>query len=58
MQNAELRLSGYETMFTLIKDMFVDCNEVIEAKEIEDSYCPGSYDLSIQGEKIRWYFSA
>lgn len=43
---------GYETMFTLIKDMFVDCNEVIEAKEIEDSYCPGSYDLSIQGKKF------
>lgn len=32
--------------------MFVDCNEVIEAKEIEDSYCPGSYDLSIQGKKF------
>ncbi|MBC2261247.1 lipoyl-[GcvH]:protein N-lipoyltransferase [Listeria sp. FSL L7-0091] len=43
---------GYETMFTLIKDMFVDCNEVIEAKEIVNSYCPGSYDLSIQGQKF------
>ncbi|CAK21934.1 lipoyl-[GcvH]:protein N-lipoyltransferase [Listeria welshimeri] len=43
---------GYETMFTLIKDMFVDCKEVIEAKEIVNSYCPGSYDLSIQGLKF------
>ncbi|MBC1580546.1 lipoyl-[GcvH]:protein N-lipoyltransferase [Listeria seeligeri] len=43
---------GYETMFTLIKDMFVDCNEVIKAKEIVHSYCPGSYDLSIQGQKF------
>lgn len=43
---------GYETMFTLIKDMFVDCKEVIEAKEIVHSYCPGSYDLSIQGQKF------
>lgn len=43
---------GYETMFTLVKDMFVDCNEVINAKEIVRSYCPGSYDLSIQGQKF------
>lgn len=48
---------GYETMFTLIKDMFVDCNEVIEAKEIEDSYCPGSYDLSIQGKNSLVFLS-
>lgn len=38
---------GYEMMFMFIKDMFVDCNEVIEVKEIEDFYCFGSYDFSI-----------
>ncbi|WP_305068099.1 biotin/lipoate A/B protein ligase family protein [Listeria sp. PSOL-1] len=43
---------GYETMYTFIKDMFSDYSEVIEAKEIEYSYCPGSYDLSISGKKF------
>ncbi|MBC1521894.1 lipoate--protein ligase family protein [Listeria aquatica] len=43
---------GYETMFTLIKDMFADFDQVIEAREIERSYCPGSYDLSIEGRKF------
>lgn len=44
--------SGYETMFELIKLMFADFNRVIEAKEIVGSYCPGSYDLSIDGKKF------
>lgn len=43
---------GYETMFMLIKDMFADFGQVIEAREIEHSYCPGSYDLSIDGRKF------
>lgn len=43
---------GYETMVTLIRDMFREYNQTIEAKEIVGSYCPGSYDLSISGKKF------
>ncbi len=43
---------GYDTMLTLIQDMFADFNQVIKAYEIENSYCPGSYDLSIDGKKF------
>lgn len=44
--------SGYETMFELIKYMFRDYGKLIEAREIVGSYCPGSYDLSIDGKKF------
>lgn len=44
--------AGYELMYTLIKEMFKDFDAVIEAREIEHSYCPGSYDLSIDGRKF------
>ncbi|MDR4316892.1 biotin/lipoate A/B protein ligase family protein [Niallia circulans] len=44
--------SGYDTMFELIKYMFRDYGKTIEAKEIVGSYCPGSYDLSIDGKKF------
>ncbi|MFB6466283.1 biotin/lipoate A/B protein ligase family protein [Cytobacillus sp. Hz8] len=43
---------GYEAMFQLIKEMFADFHQEIEAREIEGSYCPGSYDLSIDGKKF------
>lgn len=43
---------GYEAMFILIKKMFADFNALIEAREIHESYCPGSYDLSIAGKKF------
>ncbi|WP_147535031.1 lipoate--protein ligase family protein [Bacillus marasmi] len=46
---------GYEAMFLLIKQMFADFSEAgheIEAYEIAESYCPGSYDLSIAGKKF------
>ncbi|MDP4084204.1 MAG: lipoate--protein ligase family protein [Bacillota bacterium] len=43
---------GYEAMWELIKNMFADFHEQIEAKEIIGSYCPGSYDLSISGKKF------
>lgn len=43
---------GYEAMFALVKEMFTDYSAVIEAKEIKHSYCPGSFDLSIAGEKF------
>lgn len=43
---------GYDAMFDLIKAMFASHTTDIEAKEIVGSYCPGSYDLSIDGQKF------
>lgn len=44
--------AGYEKMFHLIKQMFADFSADIQAYEIVGSYCPGSYDLSIDGKKF------
>ncbi|MGP7816996.1 lipoate--protein ligase family protein [Niallia sp. 01092] len=44
--------SGYDVMWELIKRMFANFQRDIEAKEIKGSYCPGSYDLSIDGKKF------
>ncbi|WLR50763.1 biotin/lipoate A/B protein ligase family protein [Bacillus tianshenii] len=44
--------SGYEAMYHLIQDMLQDYSVEIVAKEIVGSYCPGSYDLSIDGKKF------
>lgn len=41
---------GYELMLGLVRDV-LDGAEV-EAYEIHGSYCPGSYDLSIDGKKF------
>ncbi len=43
---------GYDAMLDLIKDMLKDYGAIIEAREIVGSYCPGSYDLSINGKKF------
>ncbi|MFX3622994.1 MAG: biotin/lipoate A/B protein ligase family protein [Ectobacillus sp.] len=43
---------GYDAMWELIKQMLKDYNVNIEAKEIAGSYCPGSYDLSINNKKF------
>lgn len=43
---------GYEVMVELIKQLFPEAAERIEAYEIVGSYCPGSYDLSINGKKF------
>jgi octanoyl-[GcvH]:protein N-octanoyltransferase len=43
---------GYEAMWQLIKAMFSSYGKAIEAREIVGSYCPGSYDLSIDGKKF------
>ncbi|WP_409254398.1 biotin/lipoate A/B protein ligase family protein [Bacillus sp. SCS-153A] len=43
---------GYDAMLQLIKEMFKDFPVNIEAREITNSYCPGSYDLSINGKKF------
>ncbi|RXJ02745.1 lipoate--protein ligase family protein [Anaerobacillus alkaliphilus] len=44
--------SGYDAMYELIQKMFQDKTQNIEAREIVGSYCPGSYDLSIDGKKF------
>jgi octanoyl-[GcvH]:protein N-octanoyltransferase len=43
---------GYDTMWLLIQRMFAEFDVQIEAREIVGSYCPGSYDLSINGKKF------
>ena len=43
---------GYDAMWALIQSMFADFPQTIDAGEIVGSYCPGSYDLSINGKKF------
>ncbi|WP_042351124.1 lipoate--protein ligase family protein [Bacillus massiliigorillae] len=43
---------GYDAMVELIRYMFRAYDVEIEAREIVGSYCPGSYDLSINGKKF------
>ncbi|MCM2676010.1 lipoate--protein ligase family protein [Alkalicoccobacillus plakortidis] len=44
--------AGYDLMVELIRTMFPSHKDQIEAREIVGSYCPGSYDLSINGRKF------
>lgn len=43
---------GYDVMVALIKGLLPEVADRIEAYEIVGSYCPGSYDLSIDGKKF------
>ncbi|WP_226581513.1 biotin/lipoate A/B protein ligase family protein [Halobacillus litoralis] len=43
---------GYEAMVSFIQYLFSDFTDQIEAYEITQSYCPGTYDLSINGKKF------
>lgn len=43
---------SYEAMVSFIQYMFRDLTDEIEAYEIVGSYCPGDYDLSINGKKF------
>ncbi|MFE3574229.1 biotin/lipoate A/B protein ligase family protein [Lysinibacillus sp. NPDC059133] len=43
---------GYDVMVALVKSLFPEVADQIEAYEIVGSYCPGSYDLSIKGKKF------
>lgn len=43
---------GYEAMYQFVQLMFEDLTDEIKAGEIVGSYCPGSYDLSIEGKKF------
>lgn len=44
--------AGYEIMYKLVEHMFADVTNDIKAFEIIGSYCPGDYDLSINGIKF------
>ncbi|MFJ8066001.1 biotin/lipoate A/B protein ligase family protein [Psychrobacillus sp. NPDC096426] len=44
--------AGYDVMFAFIQLLFPEAEGKIEAYEIVGSYCPGSYDLSIDGKKF------
>ncbi|RWZ58928.1 lipoate--protein ligase family protein [Halobacillus fulvus] len=43
---------GYDAMVSFIEFLFEDVTDGIEAYEITRSYCPGTYDLSIDGKKF------
>lgn len=43
---------GYEKMLALTRQAFPVYADKIKAYEIKDSYCPGTYDLSIDGKKF------
>lgn len=43
---------AYTLMWNWIKCAFEDSEHIIEAFEISDSYCPGTFDLSINGKKF------
>ncbi|MCP3027525.1 lipoate--protein ligase family protein [Halobacillus sp. A5] len=43
---------GYDAMVEFIRHLFADLTSNIEAYEITQSYCPGTYDLSIGGKKF------
>ncbi|GIO19060.1 octanoyl-[GcvH]:protein N-octanoyltransferase [Oceanobacillus oncorhynchi subsp. incaldanensis] len=42
----------YEAMVQFVQAMFADLTDAMEAYEIVGSYCPGDYDLSINGKKF------
>ncbi|WP_186575890.1 lipoate--protein ligase family protein [Aquibacillus kalidii] len=43
---------GYDAMVQFIKHIFNDLTDSIDAFEVVGSYCPGDYDLSINGKKF------
>ncbi len=43
---------GYETMLEFVRLLFPEVGDKIKAYEIVGSYCPGTYDLSIEGRKF------
>lgn len=52
-QNTAIDIStGYEVMLAFVRMLFPEAGDRIEAYEIIGSYCPGSFDLSIDGRKF------
>lgn len=53
LENKKLSIDeAYTYMLHWIKQAFGDVAHVIDAFEITDSYCPGTFDLSINGKKF------
>lgn len=44
--------TGYDIMVEFVRYLFPQIADRIEAYEIVGSYCPGSYDLSVDGKKF------
>ena len=44
--------AGYNLMTEFIKEIFPEVSSKIQAVEISNSYCPGDFDLSIDGKKF------
>lgn len=44
--------AGYDAMVDLVKSLYPEIQDDIKAYEIVGSYCPGSYDLSVEGKKF------
>jgi octanoyl-[GcvH]:protein N-octanoyltransferase len=44
--------AGYDIMVEFVRYLFPQIADRIEAYEIVGSYCPGSYDLSVDGKKF------
>lgn len=44
--------AGYNLMTSFIKELFPEAQDKIKAMEISNSYCPGDFDLSINGKKF------
>ena len=52
-QNTSIDIpTGYEIMLEFVKLLFPEAADRIQAYEIVGSYCPGSFDLSIDGLKF------
>ncbi len=52
-ENHKISIShGYEVMVHLIESVLSSYSASIKAGEVIGSYCPGSYDLSIEGKKF------
>lgn len=43
---------GYELQVDLMRSVFPELGRQIEDGEIKESYCPGRYDLSVNGQKF------
>lgn len=52
-QNSAIDINaGYDIMVEFVRYLFPQIADRIEAYEIVGSYCPGSYDLSVEGKKF------
>ncbi|MBG9981403.1 hypothetical protein HZY91_09600 [Facklamia sp. DSM 111018] len=43
---------AYQVIIELVQDSLKDFSLKVDAYEIEDSYCPGKYDIVLEGKKV------